>query len=299
MAPSAQRYGLPGTWDTHLHVLNPGKFPYNVNRVYTPATATLEQLMTATLAQNFLIVQASVEDGRTATLRHLEKASKAYPSSKYRAEIEIYPHEDISDDELHRMQDIGVRAIRVHGEIGRAAGDAVETTKNEFQRLAPVARKTGWYLSAMCSIATWNEISQWLVTSDATKDVKIIIEHSARLDPSRDPSQYDELNSLIELVAANREKLFFKICGINRMESQSDIPGEMKQIPPALLKIINALPDNVVWGSDWPHVNYHIRDGIAPNKQVDLANEIELLKQSLSSENARKLFVDNATRFYT
>ncbi|OJJ58396.1 hypothetical protein ASPSYDRAFT_46414 [Aspergillus sydowii CBS 593.65] len=61
-----------GIWDTHVHVLNPVQFPFKSSRTYTPELASLDQLISSSPATNFLVVQASVEDGPDAILHHLD-----------------------------------------------------------------------------------------------------------------------------------------------------------------------------------------------------------------------------------
>jgi predicted TIM-barrel fold metal-dependent hydrolase len=288
-----------GTWDTHLHVLDPETFPYKADRTYTPAAAGLEDLMTSTLADCFLIVQASVENGMEATLQHLQKASKRYPDKVFRAEIEIPKGATFMDEEFKHMSDLGVRAVRLHGEIGMS-GDILDGVKGEFRRLASYTRAAGWYISAMCPLNIWNDIGEWLVTSPEMQDVRIIVEHNGRIDPARDVANYPELDTLLDLLSRHQSKFAVKICGINRLESSSDTPGRIAKIPAAVLAITQGVPDLVVWGSDWPHTDYKIHGTqFAPNKVVDLSNEVRLLTEALTPELCSKLFRDNAARLFT
>ena len=237
-----------GTWDTHLHLLEPETFPYKSNRLYTPVGAGLSELMSSTVADRFLVVQASVEDGTGGILSHLQQAREQYPDKVFRAEIEIPPEQTYTDDELKHLNEIGVRAIRLHGVLGWDPQDVTQGIKHEFSRLATYAKRSGWFLSSMCSLKTWNELSEWLATCPEVQAVKIIIEHSARIDPSRNGADYPELDSLLKFLAQYPNKFFVKICGLNRLESGSDIAGKSSRVPSPIIAMIRALPNQVMWG---------------------------------------------------
>lgn len=288
-----------GTWDTHLHVLDPEAFPYSPNRLYTPAPASLEELIAATCADCFLVVQASVEDGTDAILHHLQTARARFPTKKFRAEIEIPLGKSYSDRELAQMNDLGVRAIRLHGVLGSDGNNVAFRIQRELIRLAAYARRVGWCLSCMCELETWNDLVPWLLSSPDVQDVKIVAEHNARIDPSRNGTEYPELDRFLALVAQEPDRFFVKICGLNRLETKEDIPGRIAEIPSPILTLIKALPDQVFWGSDWPHTQFEkgSMDPV-PNKTVDLKNELNLLNQALTPEIIEKLFVSNAERLF-
>jgi predicted TIM-barrel fold metal-dependent hydrolase len=68
--------------------------------------------------------------------------------------------------------------------------------------------------------------------------------------------------------------------------------------------LIAANPDQVVWGSDWPHIGWHSSDvhssdAVMPFRMIDGAVLLDLLKQwSSGDENFKRILVDNAARFY-
>lgn len=288
-----------GTWDTHLHILDPQAFPFSSNRFYTPAPATLDELMTSTFAHCFLIVQASVESGTRGILSHLRRASVEFPSKTFRAEIEIPPATTYTHLELKEMNDVGVRAIRLHGVLGWDRNNVLVGIQKEFIRLASYSRRTGWFLSSMCPLETWVELAPWLVKSPELRNVRIIIEHNIRIDPSRDVTNNPGLDGLLDLLAQHPTRFFVKICGLNRLESKEDIPGRMAAIPLPILGIIERLPNQVIWGSDWPHTNFESKTSeLVANKKVDLKNELSLLKLTLSSSALQKLLVDNAEKLF-
>ncbi|KAF2099078.1 hypothetical protein NA57DRAFT_76312 [Rhizodiscina lignyota] len=290
-----------GIWDCHFHIMDPDTFPYGAHRSYTPAGATMEMLRESTPAQNFLLVQASVEDGEAGILHHLERAKTEWPNSIWRAEIEVPKDRDFSKEDLEKMHELGVRVVRLHGEIGNTGSDPNQYIKEEFVRLAKVCRETGWIISSMSPLTAWIEVIPWLVTDPQFMGIRFIIEHSARADPKRDVHDYPELDKFLQLALANKDRIYVKVCGINRRELPSDPPGKMKALPQADIKIATTLPDNVIWGSDWPHTNSHgqPREEWTPNKAVDLHNELNLLQQALPEDLLDRLLVGNAAKLFS
>lgn len=253
-----------------------------------------------TVAGNFLVVQASVENGETGVLKHLERVKTEYPDSTWRAEIEVPTDREFSDDEIARMKGLGVRCVRLHGEIGNKADDPHAYIRSEFSRLAKVSRKTGWIISTMCLLDSWIELIPWLMSNEEFSGVNFIVEHNARFDPTRDMKNYPELDELIRLLKQHKDRFHVKLCGINRMEGKDDPPGKMKALPLAVLALAENLPDNVIWGSDWPHVRYKgfTRTEVVTGKQVDLDNELSLLQKAISKEQFEKLMTHNPARLF-
>ena len=62
---------------------------------------------------------------------------------------------------------------------------------------------------------------------------------------------------------------------------------------PYMRAIVQAAPDQVVWGSDWPHVG-HIAETMP-----DLGDLLRLLHECVPDEAIRrKILIDNPTRLY-
>lgn len=290
-----------GCWDTHLHVLDPVRFPFKSSRAYTPEAATLEQLLRYSPAKNFLFVQASVEDGLQGILHHLDRARREYPDRVFRAEIEVGPNDNLDDKALQELSARGVRALRLHGVVGIVSEDTTALVKSQFERLAKIAQKTGWCISAMCPLQTWIELGPWLLSDTTMRHVKIIIEHNACLDPKRKLEGYSEFQDIVELLDQGQGRVYIKLCGINRLDEAERPDGKMPAIPPMVISIAEQFPYSILWGSDWPHVKYrlgHARgEGVPiPGKKVDIEHELRMIKSAVSEECWRKMLVENPRR---
>lgn len=294
---------LDDTWDCHLHIFDPEQFPYKPGRTYTPTAATLESLLSTSPAKNFLVVQASVEDGPTAVLSHLRRARREHPDRTFRAEADLDPDGEYDDQTLRDMQDAGVRALRLHGEIGVSVADRTDHIRSLFEKFAKIARRAGgWYISAMCPLDVWVQLGPWLTTCPELDGISVIIEHNGRPDPTRDLAQYPEFERFLQLVENNPGKLFVKLCGINRLDIITPSPdGRMEKLPACVVAIAERVPDSIIWGSDWPHVRYEAGNASGkpvPGKTVDLRHELDLLRSAVSRETWTKMMVATPKRLF-
>lgn len=91
----------PGSWDCHVHVLDPDRFAYRSDRTYTPVPAKLESLITSSAFDCILIVQASVEDRPVPLLQHLREGRTAFPERTLRGAVmtTTRKHQDVSQYE--------------------------------------------------------------------------------------------------------------------------------------------------------------------------------------------------------
>jgi len=94
--------------------------------------------------------------------------------------------------------------------------------------------------------------------------------------------------ALIELV--RRGHTWIKISGANRVAA-TDLPP-YDDVKPMAQALIEAAPERIMWGSDWPH----------PNKYVASPNEADLVDafgDGVSDEGMRrKIMVDTSAAFY-
>jgi len=94
--------------------------------------------------------------------------------------------------------------------------------------------------------------------------------------------------ALIEL--ARRGNTWIKISGANRV-SATDLPP-YDDVKPMAQALIEAAPERIMWGTDWPH----------PNKYVANPNDADLVDAfgDWVSEDGmrRKIMVDTAAAFY-
>ena len=111
--PKAPRFKLPpGAWDTHGHIFGPeSKYAYSPRRGYTPPDATLaayESLHRTLGVERGVLTQPSVYGvDNTAML-------DAMARSRGRLMGVASVDKDVSDKELARLHEAGVRGIRIN-----------------------------------------------------------------------------------------------------------------------------------------------------------------------------------------
>src|ERR1700754_4132492 len=110
-APSTPSYALPpGTVDAHCHVFGPGDtFPFAPERRYTPCDAGKDQLFALRdhlgVSRN-VIVQATCHGADNSAMVDAVRAS----GGRARGIATVRP--DVTDTELRRLNDAGVRGVR-------------------------------------------------------------------------------------------------------------------------------------------------------------------------------------------
>ncbi|CAM3653718.1 amidohydrolase family protein [Polynucleobacter brandtiae] len=246
----APRIALPrGSVDCHAHVCGPAEvFPYADQRIYTPPDATLAQyqsLLTMLGIDRAVLVQPSVygTDNRAlmAALADTLASSSTPQQLRGVAVIDSNP-EAISDTELERMHQAGVRGIRCN--VVDVADTTVGLPLDQLTALAHRIKPFGWHLELLMHVNEYPELDKIL----AHFPVDLVFGHfgySHAKHGVTDPGFQGLLNLLRD------HKAWVKMTGPYRI-CDGDFPyTDMRALNDA---VINANPQRLVWGSDWPHV---------------------------------------------
>jgi len=116
------------SWDSHVHCFEPDTYPYSSCRTYTPRPAPFSALLRNLLTGNFMLIQASIENGHGGLLAHMNECRRGvngYSGLVWGTVLadSAAPLLTTSDDELFRMHDLGVRCFRLHGLYGGSGHD--------------------------------------------------------------------------------------------------------------------------------------------------------------------------------
>jgi predicted TIM-barrel fold metal-dependent hydrolase len=261
--------------DAHCHIFGPGdRFPYHPNRSYTPPDATKEQLKELHdhlgIARAVIVHASCHGTWMDATLDAIASSGGAYRGT---AMVE----RDISDAELRRLHEGGIRAVRFN--FVKHLESVPEPA--EVRRMAERVLAMGWHLVVHLDAVDIEELSPLLLGLP----VPFLIDHMARVKAA-DGLQQAPFQTLLELMA--HENAWVKICGGERVSS--DGPPFHDAIPFAQA-LIAAAPDRVLWGTDFPHPNVkHM-----PN-DGDLVDLFGLYAPGAAVRE--KIVVDNPTRLY-
>ncbi len=263
----------PGATDAHCHVFGPGdKFPYAPNRRYTPEDAPKEMLaaLHAHLGvERTVIVQASCHGSDNRAMLD------AIADDRKRIRGVAIVDASFGDAEYKTLHDGGVRGARFNF-VKHLGG---RPDMDLFQRTVDRIKEMGWHIVLHLDAPDIIPLSGMI----RKLPLPFVIDHMGRV-PGKDGIEQPPLKALLEL--AKLDKCWVKVCGAERIS----LPPYAEAVPIARA-IVQAAPDRVLWGTDFPHPN--------PTHEADEADLVDLVPQYASDPLAQKrLLVDNPARLY-
>ncbi|SIS70127.1 amidohydrolase family protein [Neptunomonas antarctica] len=276
--PSKPAFKAPaGAVDAHCHVFGPAdKFPYHPKRKYTPCDASKEQLFALRDHLGFsrnVIVQASCHGTDNAAL--LDALRTAGDLARGVAVVDPY----ITDEELARMHEAGVRGVRFN-----FVKRLVDSTPREvFLNIAARIKKLGWHIVVYFEAPDLADLIPFLKQLDTV----IVVDHMGRPDVTKGV-EHEDFQRFVNLLAENTN-IWTKVSCPERLTQQAP---DYSDVVPYMRMLVEKFPDRVLWGTDWPHPNMtsHVPDD---GQLVDVIPEI-----APTAELQQALLVDNPTRLY-
>ncbi|KAJ5579295.1 hypothetical protein N7450_008162 [Penicillium hetheringtonii] len=279
-------------WDTHIHCLDPVRYPFKTTRLYTPLPAPLEELVKNSIAKNIVLVQASVEDGHSALIGHLDRIRTEYPEIFVRGIISLNEDWDtLTNAKSDTLHELGVRYVRIHGTLGSDFND-ISDLKNTIKTFACsyAAQRLGWGISAQLPFTTWLLLKSFLCEDPGALQLPVIIDHVGCSSPELIESpNFEDFITLLQ-----RRNTHVKISSLYRRDKSI---SKMKAI---IQKLATCAPASLLWGSDWPHVNSSYQGNDAPPipEAVDAKKELLTIQSWLSEEQFTAMLVDNPKRAF-
>jgi predicted TIM-barrel fold metal-dependent hydrolase len=265
----------PGACDAHCHVFGPASlFPYAPERRYTPPDAAAEQLSALHRYLGIsrgVLVQASAHGHQNGALLD----AIAHDPQNYRGVAMVL--DSVTDAELCDLHARGVRGVRFNfvRHLGGAPGLA------SVSRMAERIAALGWHLVLHLDAENLVDYRSFL----GGLRVPFVIDHMGRIAAKEGLKQRPFLE-LLDLLGS--ELAWVKVSGAERVSSTL---GDYRDAVPFAARLIEAAPDRVLWGTDWPHPN--VREIPDDGRLVDL---IPLIAGDEALR--RKLLVENPTRLY-
>ena len=266
----------PDAVDAHCHVFGPqAAFPFSAKAKYLPQDAGPDMLFALRDRLGFarnVIVQASCHGVDNAATLHAIAAS----GGRARGVAVVDPA--IPDAELERLHDGGMRGVRFNF-LKRLVDDA---PKDSFLELAG-RLPAGWHVVVYFEADLLAELRPFL---DAIP-VPLVIDHMGRPDVSQgyDGTDMRAFRALLD----SRDDISTKVTCPDRLDSGGP-PWD--DFAAAVRPLVEAYPDRVLWGSDWPHPN--MQDAIPDDGAlVDMIPRI-----AATPDLQRKLLVDNPMGIY-
>jgi len=259
----------PRACDCHVHVFGPAaRFPLAPDRTYTPPDASIDELLKLQEQlglERVVIVQPSVYGtDNSCTLDALKQLG-----SRARGVAVIDARSD-----LREMKKAGVRGVRVNLQTGGIEDPAA--AQRLLDEAASRIRSLGWHVQVFTNLKLLKRIERL--------PAPLVVDH---FGSPRDQQDADYLVSLVRT-----GNVYVKLSGPHRCKVD---PGELTR------RLVAAVPERCVWGSDWPHPPSGARNPgrVQPFDPIDDVAALERLHEWVGDAALfRKILVDNPARLY-
>ncbi len=273
--PCPPKFQMPaGACDCHAHVIGPpARYPFVPERSYTPPDALLEDyksLHKVLGIERAVIVQPSVHGTDNSVT--IDAIAGYGPSCRGIAVVD----ENISEAELVRLHEGGIRGIRLNVLFGGGVG---------LQALEPLAERIeplGWHVQLLSDATVMEELSPRI----CKLNVPAVVDHMEHMNVSKGLN-HPGFQALLALVADGHS--WIKLSGNYRIST--DRPRYKDAIPFAQV-LIEAAPEHMIWGTDWPHpalTKFMPNDGDLLDALHDYAPDSDL-RRAILVENPAKLY---------
>ncbi len=268
-----------GAVDGHVHIFE-DQYPLSPVRRYNPMRATLAELehLHATLGfERVVLTQPSVYGRDNQAILDAAKALNA--KTPDRARLVVALGADVTEEEIAALDRQGARGVRLN--LDSRGGMPIDLA--DLPGLEAKISPFGWHI-------------EWLFTGAAIGDLLPIfqkitlpmsIAHFA-YQPATAGVEAPGFQTLLALVRDGHT--WIKISAANRV-SGTDLPP-YDDVKPMAEALIEAAPDRILWGSDWPHPS---RYEVNPND----ADLVDALADWVPDETLRqRILVDTPASFY-
>jgi 2-pyrone-4,6-dicarboxylate lactonase len=266
----------PGACDAHCHIFGPGDiYPYAPDRSYTPPDAPLSRFKalqeTLGLSRAVLVNASCHGSDNTVIVDAIAQSGGTYRGV-------ANSDDSFTEKDFEKLHLAGFRGVRFN--FVKHLGGMPDM--GEFQRTLARIRPFGWHIDLHFDAGD-------LIEHDAllkSLPVPFIIDHMGRV-PTKNGLGQEPFKLLLNLARTN-EKCWIKISGSERISSGPPFTDAV----PFAQALIEAAPDRILWGTDWPHPNIakHM-----PN-DGDLVDLIPLMMPNASLQ--KRILVDNPHRLY-
>ncbi len=269
--------------DCHFHVFGPaGPYPYNQSDLrYAPPLAPVEDFLALAGKlglERFVFVQPSAY-GRDN--RCMLDAMREVGTKNCRGIADI--DENAPDAELARLHAFGVRGVRINvSPIKPFEARFAPKLLPRVERLAARCAEIGWQLDFL----TPGWLTAELMPTLKKLKLDFTIAHFG-LFPAKDGVKQAGFQQLLDVLRHGDGRCWVKLTGVYRMS----VARDFADVAPMARALIEAAPDRVIWGSDYPHLSFADKVG-----SVELWN---LLGNWAPDEATRRgILVDNPQQLF-
>ena len=273
-ATHAPAWRLPeGSCDCHFHVFESADlYPLAQPRSYTPTLAPMaayQHMLSVLGITRAILVHPSVY-GRDH--RSFEDALQSH-SGWLRGVAVVYA--DTPEQDIARWDALGARGTRCNALF--AGGTALA----HMREIAARVREFDWHLQLLIDV----DAEPQAVERVADLGLPVVVDHFGHVAAGRALSS----PGFVNLCALVREgRAWVKLSGAYRITAER---GRYAGVAPLVEALLAANPQQLVWGSDWPHPAV-----AAP--MPDDTDLVDTLLHWLPESMWRQVLVDNPQRLY-
>lgn len=277
---AATAAATPRGWDCHAHLFGPyDRYPLAADRSYTPPEAVQAQYA-ALLARLGLGHGVLVHPSAYGTdLSLLFDTLAERPA--WRGVIVTRPGELPT---LAGLRERGVRAARFSHRSGAGGNFAGSASFDDLLALAPALADAGLHAELWTDCAALPAIAGRL----RALPVPVVIDHMGGFDLQAGLGA-PGFQTLLALLAEGR--VHVKLCVYRNLPGLALTPDSGAAALPFQAAMLQAGPDRLLWGSDWPHLR------VQP--VPDAAALLAWMKDGVADEAlVRRILEDNPQRLY-
>jgi 2-pyrone-4,6-dicarboxylate lactonase len=278
-APRAPSFAVPpGACDCHAHVCGPpSRYPYAPERIYTPPDALpveYRHMLDALGVERAVLVQPSVY----GTDNRAMLAALAADPQRLRA-VAVVPF-DVSTAEIEKLHAQGVRGVRCNI-VDLKDGKGVLPI-DALKALAAKVAPFGWHMEFLMHVDEFPDLDRQL----ASITIPVVFGHLGYVPVARG-LRTPGFEALLRLMKDGRA--WVKLTAPYRL-TLSELP--YADVDEFAARLLEAAPQRLVWGSDWPHV---IIKTAMPNDGA----LFDVFGRWVHDANIRRrILVDNAAALY-
>ena len=264
----------PMAADCHAHVFGPAdRYPPAANRLYTAPAVLLGDYFAmhdAVGVARGVLVQTGLYGNDNS---FIVDSIKAHPD-RLRGIALI--SENVTDNELGQLAASGIRGFRVNRTA--ATGLEIEVSR----KLAHRVKDLGWHVQFLLDVEDHPDLDTLL----GSFPTDVVIDHMGRPDPKKGVAA-PGFQALIRLLRSGRG--WAKLSAPYRTSLVPPPYGDLTQFAHAL---VDAAPERLVWGSDWPHV-------LLKSEMPNDGDLVDLIAEWVPDEKIRnRVLVENAEKLY-
>jgi 2-pyrone-4,6-dicarboxylate lactonase len=191
-------------------------------------------------------------------------------------------HEQCPDSELDRMHLLGVRGVRINvSPVHPPQADLAQAMQPRIAALAARCAERGWHLDFL--LPGW--LTAELMPVLHALPVPFSMAHMG-MNLAADGVDAPGFQALLALVKGTKRHAWVKFTGLYRISKVRD----HADTDPMARALIEAAPDRLLWGSDYPHLSFADQSSVGLFNVLARWTHSEAVRRMILSDNPARLF---------